>query len=341
MVRDLKYLSALIIPVITYYSLQNSGLAAYSTVAFVFVLVPILEYVGPQSVANIEIDKVESYSSNKFFDWILYLNLPIIYFFVYFLLQQLATSDGNIMTQLGWIMSTGILLGGMGINVAHELGHKPEWTKKTMAKCLLLPSMYMHFIIEHNLGHHKNVGTDKDPASAKKNEMLYSFWLRSIVGSYRSAWQIEHSRLSKTGRSSWSIHNSMLQFVVLQLLFLSVIFSVYGLAVLFHFLLASLVSILLLETINYIEHYGLRRKLLPNGRYERVEPRHSWNSNHEVGRIMLYELTRHSDHHYLSQKKYQVLDHHEEARQLPFGYPTSMLLSLLPPLWFKIMNPKI
>jgi len=138
-----------------------------------------------------------------------------------------------------------------------------------------------------------------------------------------------------------SVYNDMLWYIIFQLLYLASVYLFFGIQGLIFALLCAVVGFLLLETVNYIEHYGLLRKKTDSGRYERVKEIHSWNSNHVVGRIVLYELTRHSDHHYKSSKKYQILDCHEDSPQMPFGYPTSMVLSLIPPLWFKIMNKRI
>jgi alkane 1-monooxygenase len=229
-------------------------------------------------------------------------------------------------------------LGACGINVAHELGHRKSKFYQFCAKLLLLPNHYLHFFIEHNRGHHKNIATDKDPASAKLNESLYQFWVRSSIFSYLHAWKLEDKRLNQ----KWfSLQNEMIQYTIVTVLYISFLWVYLPNNLAIIIMLMGVVGFLLLETINYIEHYGLRRKIMPNGRYERVKPIHSWNSNHYLGRIMLYELTRHSDHHYLANKEYQILEHHENSPQLPLGYPTSMLLALLPPLWFKVINPRI
>ena len=199
----------------------------------------------------------------------------------------------------------------------------------------------MHFIVEHNRGHHKNVGTPQDPASAKLNEPVYTFWIRTVIGSFLSAWNIERNERRKQGRGVWSLGNEVIRLVVIEAAFLSVIYWIGGTNALIPFAFAAGIGILLLETVNYIEHYGLRRRLLPNGKYERVQPWHSWNSDYPLGRIILFELTRHSDHHYKTSKKYQVLEHLDESPQLPTGYPGMMLLSLVPPVWFKVVNPLI
>jgi alkane 1-monooxygenase len=205
----------------------------------------------------------------------------------------------------------------------------------------LLPALYQHFFVEHNRGHHKHVATDADPASARRGDVVFAFWWRSVWGSWWSAWAIQKDDLQRAGKPFWSWHNEMLRFTLSQVAWLLGIYICFGLSGLLGAMAVALIGILLLETINYVEHYGLRRKKLPSGRYEPVSPRHSWNSNHEIGRIFLYELTRHSDHHYKSTRKYQVLRHIDESPQLPFGYPSSVLLALVPPLWFWVMDRRL
>jgi len=210
-----------------------------------------------------------------------------------------------------------------------------------MAKALLLTALYTHFFIEHNRGHHKHVATDKDPASARFGESIYAFWLRSVTGSYRNAWRLESKRLQRQGLPFWSWRNEMIRFQVYQVLYLALVGLIFGWQMIGYALAIAVFGFLLLESVNYIEHYGLRRKEIAPGRYEKVQPWHSWNSNHEMGRIFLYELTRHSDHHYKASRKYQILRHFDESPQLPFGYPTSIVISLIPPLWFALMNGRV
>jgi alkane 1-monooxygenase len=241
----------------------------------------------------------------------------------------------------GRVCSMGLLCGTFGINVAHELGHRVNKYEQVFAKALLLTSLYMHFFIEHNKGHHKNVATPHDPSSARFNEPVFSFYFRTIIFSYISAWKIANNQMKKKGLPAWHWKNEMLQVQIIQLLFVTAIFLLFGWLITGYFLAAATIGFLLLETVNYIEHYGLQRKQLAGGNYERAMPHHSWNSNHILGRLMLFELSRHSDHHYLASKKYQVLQHHQDAPQLPTGYPGSMILALVPPLWFYVMNKKI
>ena len=199
----------------------------------------------------------------------------------------------------------------------------------------------MHFYIEHNHGHHLHAATKEDPATARYNQHVYSFWFTSTTRQYISAWKIQIKLLKNNNKSFLSVKNDMLWSIAIQLAYLLSIYLVFGTTGLLFAIAAGVTGFLLLETVNYIEHYGLLRIKTESGRYERVKENHSWNSNHVVGRIVLYELTRHSDHHYKSSKKYQTLEYHEESPQMPYGYPTSMVLALMPPLWFKIMNKRV
>jgi alkane 1-monooxygenase len=235
----------------------------------------------------------------------------------------------------------GIVIGTCGINVAHELGHRKSIVERILAQILLIPAFYIHFFIEHNRGHHKYVATKLDPASAEKGEVLYSFWWKSVIGGYFNAWKLEDKRLKKHPIKIKFYANKMVLFSFAQLIYLILLVFFFSWSTVFATIFAGITGILLLETINYLEHYGLRRQILDTNKYERVQPKHSWNANYHFGRIVLYELTRHSDHHYLASKKYQILDHHESSPQLPFGYPMMMLIAFIPPLWFKIVDPII
>jgi alkane 1-monooxygenase len=235
----------------------------------------------------------------------------------------------------------GFLCGVFGINVAHELGHRINKTEQIMAKLLLLTSQYIHFFIEHNKGHHKNVATPEDPSSARYNETVFSFYPRTIILSYMSAWKIANADQTKKGRSAFNWRNEMIHAQIIQIIFILLILFLFGWKIMLCYIAAAFIGILLLENVNYIEHYGLARQKTTSGNYERAMPHHSWNSNHVLGRLMLFELSRHSDHHYLASKKYQILRHHDNAPQMPTGYPGMMLLAHIPPIWFKIMNRKI
>lgn len=337
--RDLKYLLAYLLPASAVAALVLQGVWSWATVILAFVVLPLTELFLPRSTANVPASGEASRVRRRFFDWLLYLNAPLLFGVVFFYLRSVAQCDLAWHEWLGLTLSAGIIVGANGINVAHELGHRNNPFEQALAKWMLLPALYQHFFIEHNRGHHKNVATDQDPASARLGENVYSFWSRSVGGSWRNAWTLERERLSREGRPILGWDNEMIRFSLFQLLWLGAVTGCLGWKGLVAALAVGTVGFLLLETINYIEHYGLRRRLLDTGRPEPVTPAHSWNSNHELGRIFLYELTRHSDHHYKATRKYQILRHLDESPQLPFGYPASMLLALLPPLWFRVMHP--
>lgn len=339
--KDSKYLIAYLAPIAGYLGLYYGGWWSLGSVYVGFVAIPILETFLPGTPENLSAEEESNKLSNRFFDFLLYLNIPILWGLIayyFFILDTRALQTYEI---IGMTLNVGLIVGTIGINVGHELGHRTTRYEQLMAKGLLLSALYMHFFIEHNRGHHKNVATDDDPASAKQGEMLYSFWFRSIIGGYLNAWQLERERLSKLGKKVLSWNNEMIRFQLYQLGYLATIVWLFDWNMAGYAIAIAATGVLMLESVNYIEHYGLRRKQLPSGRYEPVQPWHSWNSDHELGRIFLYELTRHSDHHFKANRKYQVLRHFEESPQLPMGYPVAILMSFVPPLWFSVMNKKV
>jgi len=300
-----------------------------------------MEFFTPNSGDNLTAEQESSKLVNLFFDVILYANIPLLYGLIWLYLNRITA--GGLMTYeiIGMTLGVGVIVGSLGINVAHELGHRTNKFEQFLSKTLLLSALYMHFFIEHNRGHHLKVATSEDPATSRYGESVYAFWVRSTVNSYIDAWKLEAQSLKRLGKSWISLNNEMLVYQLIQLIYLTSIYFLFGWIGLGFGIAIAIVGFLQLETVNYIEHYGLLRKKLPSGRYEHVQPHHSWNSNHDMGRIFLYELTRHSDHHFKATRKYQVLRHFEEAPQLPTGYPGAMLMSLIPPLWFSVMNPRV
>ena len=271
----------------------------------------------------------------------LYLNVPIVYGSLLYSLYIVTNNNLSGIEITGIIFSLGVILGANGINVAHELGHRKTMFEKILGKLLLIPSHYTHFFIEHNHGHHLHVSTPNDPSTAKFNQTLYAFWWQTVTGTYKEAWKIQNRLNEMEKRPFYSIKSDMFWFTIIQISYMVLIYSFFGITGTIVALFAGIVGFLVLETVNYIEHYGLKRNLLPSGRFERVSEKHSWNSNHVLGRIVLYELTRHSDHHYKSQKEYQILEYHDVSPQMPYGYPTSMVMSFIPPLWFAVMNKRV
>ena len=339
--KDLKYLFAYTVPVAAFISFASTGVGTYSAVIYAFVVLPFLDVALGKNTTNLDEQARASKAFNILFDWMLYFNLPIVFGLMSYFLFQVTTQSYTTSEWIGLSLSAGILLATNSINVAHELGHRQSLIERTMSKILYIPCLYMHFYIEHNFGHHMKVATPEDGATAKYNQSVYAFWIRSVSKQYVDAWKKQFELLSIKNHSFFSIYNDMFWYHLIQPLYLLAILVLFSQTAMLFAISVGVISFLFLECINYIEHYGLIRSKTPSGRYERVQTHHSWNSNYNIGRIVLYELTRHSDHHFKSAKKYQLLETHKESPHLPVGYPASILLSLFPPLWFFIMNPRV
>ena len=338
--NSLWYLSVFVLAFTTYIAFTNFGIWTYLPFIFSFILIPLLELFFKPNPKNSTLESKKDLKKDNYFDYILYSTIPVqIGFVIYFLVviqDELTTFEF-----IGRITSLGILCCILGINVGHELGHRTNRFQQFLGEILLLTSLETHFLPYHNSGHHYNVATPNDPATARKNELVFSFWFRSQIGSYKQTWEIEINKLNKKSLNFFSLSNRMLIYTISQISLLLLIYVTFNIETVIAFIFAAIFGILMLETVNYIEHYGLLRKQKENGNYERVQPFHSWNSNHIVGRSLLFELSRHSDHHYKASKHYQLLDSIPNSPQMITGYPGMMLLALFPPLWFKIMNKQL
>jgi alkane 1-monooxygenase len=340
-VKALKYLTPLTVYALAWLAFTQHGVFTWLPMIYAWALIPLIELLINPNKKNLTTTEEELAKKDKLYDYMLY-TIVLMQFAALYIFLKTITQPGLLWWEItGRVLSMGLLCGTFGINVGHELGHRINKYEQFLAKALLMTSLYMHFFIEHNKGHHKNVATPNDPSSARLNEPIYLFYFRTFIFSYLSAWKIANDEMKKKNLPVLHWRNEMLQIHIIQLLFVTLIFFTFSWVSTLYFLIAALIGATLLETVNYIEHYGLQRKQTESGNYERALPQHSWNSNHTLGRLMLFELSRHSDHHYLASRKYQILRHHEEAPQLPTGYPGSMILSLVPPLWFYVMNKRI
>lgn len=341
-IRALKYSLPFILFAGAWHSFTVTGWQVWLPLAWAWVAIPLLELFIKPSEKNLSAAEEEMAKADKTYDLLLYaafvFQYALLIKFLYVMTND-TTMQWYDVTGRIWVM--GLLCGVFGINVGHELGHRANKVEQWLAKMLLLTSQYMHFFIEHNKGHHKKVSTPEDPSSARYNEWVYVFYFRSVLAGYISAWKIANQDTRKKNTPVFSMYNEMIQFTLLQIVFITALFFLCGWLTTLYYLMAAGMGILLLETVNYIEHYGLQRRKMEDGKYERAIPAHSWNSNHALGRLFLFELSRHSDHHYLASRKYQVLRHHDDSPQMPTGYPGMMILSLIPPAWFLVMNKKI
>lgn len=337
-VKAYKYLAPFLLYLGALQAFFSHGFYVWLPMIYAWILIPLLELFIRPDERNLSVAEEEMVRHDRTYDRLLYAVVLFQYTALFCFLYNIAFVLQPSIDVVGKIAVMGLLCGTFGINVGHELGHRTNKLEQTLAKMLLLSSLYMHFFIEHNKGHHKRVATPDDPSSARYGEPVYLFYFRTIFLSYFSAWHIANRDAKKKDFAAFSLHNEMIQFQLIQIAFIVLIGVTFGWMSALYFILAAIQGVLLLETVNYIEHYGLQRKQIGEGKWERAMPEHSWNSNHVIGRVMLFELSRHSDHHYLASRKYQVLRHHENSPQMPTGYPGMMLLSLVPPIWFYVMN---
>lgn len=339
--KFIKFMSPIVAIALVMASIIAGGIWYFLPIAYGFIAIPLLELFMEPRTDNMSKTEEEVAKKDFKYDILVWLIVPIQYIMLGIFLYKLSHEPHQWWEIAGAVSAMGFSCGVFGINVGHELGHRSTWYEQAMSKALLLTSLYMHFFIEHNRGHHKNVSTDEDPASARYGEWLYSFWFRSVRDSWMDAWKLENIRLEKLGKKWYSLQNEMLQYQIIQVVFVGAIWAIFGLTAALGFIGAAIFGFLLLETVNYVEHYGLRRKKIDGEFYEKVLPIHSWNSDHTVGRLMLFELSRHSDHHYIASRKYQILRHFDHSPQMPTGYPGMMVLSTIPPLWFFIMHREV
>jgi alkane 1-monooxygenase len=334
----LNYFTGFVVPMVVATSLILEGWMTFFSVVFFFTFIPLVELIATGTTENLPSDEESGRMRDRKFSWVLYSMVPIQFALIGLYLWRITTFAPSPVEWVGLTMSLGMSCGILGINVGHELGHRRKKFEQVLAKSLLLSSMYTHFFIEHNRGHHTHVATENDPATSRYGESLYRFFPRTIIGSWVNAWKLEVTRLGKQNKGPWTWKNEMIRLQTYQVLFAAGIGVAFGLPALLGFLGAAAVGGLLLETVNYIEHYGLARKRRADGSFERVLPIHSWNSNHTFGRAVLFDLTRHSDHHAHARRPYQVLRHFDESPQLPTGYPGMMTLAWFPPLFFAVMH---
>lgn len=277
----------------------------------------------------------------RYFRYITYLYVPLQLSIMLVSVYIIATHNLSWLEWIGFAASTGLITGGVGINLSHEMMHKNSKLQHVFSKILLSSVCYGHFFIEHVKGHHVRVATPEDPATAQFGESLYHFLPKTVTGSFRSAWHLEQRRLKSKNYSAYGIHNQFWWIILAPMAYAAVAYLIAGAAGVAFFLVQSMVAILVLEMVNYIEHYGLERKKLANGLYERVTPYHSWNANHWLSNMLLFHLQRHSDHHTYGGRPYQILRHMDQSPQLPSGYLGMMVLCLFPPLWRAVMDKRV
>jgi alkane 1-monooxygenase len=322
-------------------NLTGLGLFWWIGAIVLYVMIPLLDIVIGDDPSNAPEDVVAWLDQDRYYRWVTYLFLPC-QFATLFAGFWLMTRNGGlpVVDRLGIATTLG-MLNGIAINTAHELGHKKEHLERWFARIALAPCGYGHFFIEHNRGHHVRVATPEDPASSRLGETFWGFWPRTVVGSVVNGWKLEKTRLRRMGKKPYTLRNDVLNAWAMTVVLWAALVLLFGVGIVPYLLLQAVLAFSLLEGVNYLEHYGLRRQQLPTGRYERVTPRHSWNNNHLTTNLFLYHLQRHSDHHANPTRRYQSLRHFDESPQLPAGYAAMILLAYVPPLWRRVMDKRV
>ena len=311
----------------------------------VFGLMPLLDRVQGRDTLNPPESAVPTLEADRYYRWVTFAFVPLQYLSLVWAAAIWSGSISSIghlsvWSSLGLAATVGCVA-GIAINTAHELGHKHPAVERWLSKVALAQSGYGHFQLEHNRGHHAKVSTPADPASSRFGEHVYEFLPRTVVGSLRSSIELEREREARLGQRFWSPANELLNAWVMSVAIAAALIAVFGWVVAPWLAIQAVIGFCLLEVVNYVEHYGLLRDRRADGRYERCRPEHSWNANHRASNLVLFQLQRHSDHHASPTRRYQSLRDFEEAPQLPTGYAGMILLAMFPPLWRRVMDPRV
>ena len=307
---------------------------------FLYIVIPIMDTVIGKDADNPPDSAIKHLENDRYYRWCTYAFIPLQYASLIAACALWAGGDLSALENLGLAFTIGTVA-GVAINTAHELGHKRKNGERWASKVALAQTGYGHFFIEHNRGHHVRVATPEDPASARLGESLWTFLPRTVIGSLTSAWHLERERLARTGSGPWTLRNDILNAWAMTLVLFTGLTVAFGPVVLPYLLLQAVFGFQLLEVVNYLEHYGLKRAKREDGRYVRCAPEHSWNSNNISSNVLLYHLQRHSDHHANPMRRYQALRHFDEAPELPSGYGTMIALAYFTPLWRRVMDPRV
>ncbi len=306
----------------------------------IYLVVPLLDWALGSDINNPPEELVPQLEEDRYYRYLTYATVPM-HFIVLFIAAYVAGSYP--LSNLGVIliaMCVG-LYSGLAINTAHELGHKQTPFEQWLARiCLAVPA-YGHFSVEHNRGHHVWVSTPEDPASARMGESIYAFAMREIPGTFIRGWRLEKQRLAKQGKSLWSPSNQILHSYAISAAIHISLIALFGWVMVPFLLVHNAWAWFQLTSANYVEHYGLLRSKLPNGRYERCQPHHSWNANYIASNLLLFHLERHSDHHANPSRRYQSLRNFDDLPELPNGYYGVYWLAYIPWLWYRVMDKKL
>lgn len=330
------------IPFISYYIIWyffNSYLAIM--IVYFYIMVPVIDMILPLDHENMTSKKTKVLEKDPKFLIPLYLYWAMDTFTYFMGLYWFTFKQFNSLFDEVVYLLTVFHIGAVGMVIGHELLHRRELVHKIFGTSFYFKVLYGHFYIEHVKGHHKHVATIEDPATSRFGESLYQFLPRTILGSYMSVWNYEKKRLARKNEGPWSFNNQLILINLGQLGFVITLVLIFGLKSLIFIGLYSLMNIVFLETVNYLEHYGLLREKDESGIYEPVNIKHSWNAPQRYTNYLLFKLQRHSDHHANAYKPYQILCSYQDSPTLPSGYSAMLLIAFCPPAWFKAVNPLV
>lgn len=333
------------IPLSYHWSLNSAHADAWAwlVITVVFGVIPLLDFVVGRDPANPdERDEVPALEAQGYYRLLSLATVPLLLAMLLWSGWIFVSYEGwSWVGQLGWVLSVGTVMGAIGITVSHELIHKDAALEQNAGGLLLAAVCYAGFKIEHVRGHHVHVSTPEDASSSRFGQSLYAFLPHAYKHNFLNAWRLEAERLRRRGLPVLHWRNELIWWYAISALFLLGFTLNFGWLGALFFLGQAVMAFTLLEIVNYVEHYGLHRRKLENGRYERTNPHHSWNSNFLLTNLFLFHLQRHSDHHTYAKRRYQVLRHFDDSPQLPNGYAGMIVLALFPPLWRAVMDPKV
>jgi len=339
------WLSSLFMPVfpvlgIALYFLFDSQWMLLLPLVFSYVAMPFVDHVMGLDENNPPEEIVPQLEEDRYYRLLTWYTVPMHFLVLIAIAWFVATQPLTLWSVLVMAITAG-MYSGLGINTAHELGHKKPEFERLLAKIVLAVPAYGHFCIEHNRGHHRDVATPEDPASSKMGESIYKFALREIPGAFLRGWEVEKERLSRKGKSVWSLENDILQSYAISAVLQGGLLIAFGWIMIPFLAIHNVWAWFQLTSANYIEHYGLLREKEAGGRYERCKPHHSWNANFIFSNIALFHLERHSDHHANPTRRYQSLRNFDDIPQLPNGYYGMYMLAYVPWLWYKVMDKRV
>ena len=329
------------LPLLVLVGHQIRGLGEYLAMAFIFLMLPALDVLFGNDLSNPSEEELRNLKGNGWYMLPALAWLPIQIAVLGWALQITATDGLSWFELAGLTLSVGGLTGALGITIGHELGHRLEPVAKFASTLMLWTVGYLHFQIEHNKGHHSRVGTDADPASARRNQSLYAFIPQTVFGGVASAWKFETNDLAKRGRGAWHPSNRVLISLAAWPVLAVAGFAFAGWQGVVLMMGQAVFAIFLLEAVNYVEHYGLRRRALPDGGFERFNRNHAWDSPRRFTNIILFNLQRHSHHHQDVLREWQGLEFDNDGPVLPASYPAMIVVALIPPLFRALIHPRL